>query len=361
FKVLTRPPASASAMLVILAFIILFHIISAILIFIATTSNAWWFVTEGQFYTDLWYRCNITCKEIPGSATADAAPCPQVRANADSRFCVMDRLSSGSAGDHDPLHHQIAMWLSYGFFDRSSLPLFIRLNARARDSCSRPSFPACYCLVRLLHTSPALAARPTSLSAAVPTALVTGCPLTTPSLCVMIAASIYTAERANFQAKEVKTGEYGYAFVVAWVAFPMTFISGLMYLVLRKRKGGSTLENPFPHLKASDVTLLKLSPAPLKAFVSSRPLMSRVDVPKRQRNGSCFAGQNGLYVAVRSIASVDVLPDDDEVKHLGSADHHEGATLQAHEDQTAESLGRTTPMVFHLEKVPSLSSWVTYM
>ena len=34
--------------------------------------QAWWFVTEGQFYTDLWYRCNVTCKEIPGSATADA-------------------------------------------------------------------------------------------------------------------------------------------------------------------------------------------------------------------------------------------------------------------------------------------------
>lgn len=52
----------------------------------------------------------------------------------------------------------------------------------------------------------------------------------------MIAASIYTAERTSFQATDVQQGDYGYSYVLAWVAFPMTLMSGLMYLVLRKRK-----------------------------------------------------------------------------------------------------------------------------
>lgn len=56
------------------------------------------------------------------------------------------------------------------------------------------------------------------------------------ALCVMVAASVYTAERTGFQIRAVQEGNYGYSFVLAWVAFPMTFISGLMYLVLRKRK-----------------------------------------------------------------------------------------------------------------------------
>lgn len=56
------------------------------------------------------------------------------------------------------------------------------------------------------------------------------------ALCVMIAVSVYTAEHGSFQAEPIQKGDFGYSFVLAWVAFPMTFISGLMYLVLRKRK-----------------------------------------------------------------------------------------------------------------------------
>lgn len=59
---------------------------------------------------------------------------------------------------------------------------------------------------------------------------------TSTAFCVMTGASIYTAEHLNFNGEDFKKGEYGYAFVVAWVAFPITFLSGLMYLVLRKRK-----------------------------------------------------------------------------------------------------------------------------
>lgn len=58
----------------------------------------------------------------------------------------------------------------------------------------------------------------------------------------MIAASIYTDRRedlhkSNFEFyRQVQEGSYGYSFILAWVAFAFTFISGLMYLILRKRK-----------------------------------------------------------------------------------------------------------------------------
>ncbi|KAK7939874.1 hypothetical protein WMY93_003200 [Mugilogobius chulae] len=51
------------------------------------------------------------------------------------------------------------------------------------------------------------------------------------SLCVMIAASVYTAEKDSFHIPSLQSGSYGASFILAWVAFPMTLISGLVYLV----------------------------------------------------------------------------------------------------------------------------------
>ncbi|TUM45530.1 Epithelial membrane protein 2 [Bagarius yarrelli] len=171
----THPPAPLSAMLVILAFIILFHIISVILLFISTIQNAWWFTTNGDFYTDLWYMCNVTCNEIPESATKNAGYLQTVQAAMilATILCCVD------------------------FF------VFILQLFRLKQG-ERFVFTA---IIQLLS-----------------------------SLCVMIAASVYTAERTSFQIPSVHEGEFGYSFVLAWVAFPMTFISGIMYLVLRKRK-----------------------------------------------------------------------------------------------------------------------------
>uniref|UniRef100_A0A8C9VLI6 Epithelial membrane protein 2 n=1 Tax=Scleropages formosus TaxID=113540 RepID=A0A8C9VLI6_SCLFO len=56
------------------------------------------------------------------------------------------------------------------------------------------------------------------------------------AFCVMVGASIYTAEHKSFQQVEFRDGRYGYSFVLAWITFPLTLFSGLMYLVLRKRK-----------------------------------------------------------------------------------------------------------------------------
>ncbi|XP_076839846.1 epithelial membrane protein 2 [Brachyhypopomus gauderio] len=162
-------------MLVILAFIVLFHIVSAILLFIATIHNAWWFVKDGNFYTDLWFSCNVTCVNIEGSATKDAGFLQAVQATmilATILCCV-------------------------GFF------VFILQLFRLKQG-ERFVFTAIIQLVSCL--------------------------------CVMIAASIYTAQKDTFHTEAMNDGEYGYAFVVAWVAVPVTLISGLMYLVLRKRK-----------------------------------------------------------------------------------------------------------------------------
>ncbi|KAL2101886.1 hypothetical protein ACEWY4_003647 [Coilia grayii] len=165
-------------MLVILAFIILFHIVSAILLFIATIKNAWWVVGSdaNSIYADLWYVCNNTlCGPIPNSASSDAGYLQAVQATMilSTILCCV------------------------GFF------VFILQLFRLKQG-ERFVFTA---IIQLLS-----------------------------SLCVMIGASIYTAQHTSFQEQKLQQGGYGYTFVLAWIAFPMTLISGLMYLVLRKRK-----------------------------------------------------------------------------------------------------------------------------
>lgn len=50
-------------------------------------------------------------------------------------------------------------------------------------------------------------------------------------LCIMIAASIYT-DRFH---RDEKDGGYGHSFILAWIAFGLTFISSITYFVLRKK------------------------------------------------------------------------------------------------------------------------------
>ncbi|KAL7405126.1 hypothetical protein ABVT39_024108 [Epinephelus coioides] len=49
-------------------------------------------------------------------------------------------------------------------------------------------------------------------------------------LCIMIAASIYTAELHTSD-----EGGYGHSYVLAWISFVLTFILAITYLVLRKK------------------------------------------------------------------------------------------------------------------------------
>lgn len=60
--------------------------------------------------------------------------------------------------------------------------------------------------------------------------------LSVPAVCVMIAASIYTHQKDSFHVVSLREGSYGASYILAWISFPMTLISGVLYLVLRKRK-----------------------------------------------------------------------------------------------------------------------------
>ncbi|XP_062304295.1 epithelial membrane protein 1 [Osmerus eperlanus] len=53
-------------------------------------------------------------------------------------------------------------------------------------------------------------------------------------LCIMIAASIYTAQ-FHHQEREEGLGWYGHSFILAWVSFVFTFLLGVVYVVLRKK------------------------------------------------------------------------------------------------------------------------------
>ncbi|XP_072239958.1 epithelial membrane protein 1 [Leuresthes tenuis] len=50
-------------------------------------------------------------------------------------------------------------------------------------------------------------------------------------LCIMIAASIYTAELHTNET----TGGYGHCYILAWISFVLSFILTIIYLVLRKK------------------------------------------------------------------------------------------------------------------------------
>ncbi|KAM7386588.1 hypothetical protein PAMA_009276 [Pampus argenteus] len=165
-------------MLIILAFIILFHVAATILLFVATINNAWWVVSQAGrdvIYTDLWYSCNTTCYPVENSHSADAAYLQAVQATmilATILCCV-------------------------SFF------VFILQLFRLQQG-ERFLFTA---IIQLLS-----------------------------ALCVMVAASIYTAQKKSFHVPSLQEGVYGSSYVLAWISFPMTLMSGLMYLVLRKRK-----------------------------------------------------------------------------------------------------------------------------
>ncbi|XP_028913997.1 epithelial membrane protein 2 [Ornithorhynchus anatinus] len=167
-------------MLVLLAFIIVFHITSAALLFISTIDNAWW-VGEG-FYADLWRLCqnSTNCTEISdsykGYQTLQAVQATMILSTI---LCCIALLVF-------------------------VLQLF-RLKQGERFVLTS--------IIQLLSC-----------------------------LCVMIAAAIYTDRHEELHKKnmdfykEMDGGKYGYSFILAWIAFAFTFISGIMYLVLRKRK-----------------------------------------------------------------------------------------------------------------------------
>lgn len=50
----------------------------------------------------------------------------------------------------------------------------------------------------------------------------------------MSAAAIYTVRHTDWH---VTTDySYGFAYILAWVAFPLALLSGIIYVILRKRE-----------------------------------------------------------------------------------------------------------------------------
>ncbi|XP_052052333.1 epithelial membrane protein 2 [Apodemus sylvaticus] len=171
-------------MLVILAFIIIFHIVSTTLLFISTIDNAWW-VGDG-FSADLWRVCtnSTNCTEINSLSSAEEG----------GGYSVMQAVQATM------ILSTILSCISFLIF---LLQLF-RLKQGERFILTA--------IIQLMSC-----------------------------LCVMIGASIYTDRRQDFHNHSglydfVKEGSYGYSFILAWVAFAFTFVSGFMYMILRKRK-----------------------------------------------------------------------------------------------------------------------------
>ncbi|XP_006277691.1 epithelial membrane protein 3 [Alligator mississippiensis] len=55
-------------------------------------------------------------------------------------------------------------------------------------------------------------------------------------LSVFTAAMIYTVHVSEFHQKRAPGGRFGYCFVLAWLTFPLSLISSIMYIHLRKRE-----------------------------------------------------------------------------------------------------------------------------
>lgn len=53
-------------------------------------------------------------------------------------------------------------------------------------------------------------------------------------LCVMSAAAIYTVRHSEWHVNTEYA--YGFAYILAWVAFPLALLSGIIYVILRKRE-----------------------------------------------------------------------------------------------------------------------------
>ncbi|XP_018409142.1 PREDICTED: peripheral myelin protein 22 [Nanorana parkeri] len=53
------------------------------------------------------------------------------------------------------------------------------------------------------------------------------------ALCIVAGASIFTVRHTDWH----KDGaSFGFAYILAWVAFPLSAISGIIYIILRKRE-----------------------------------------------------------------------------------------------------------------------------
>uniref|UniRef100_A0A4W5PAW7 Epithelial membrane protein 1 n=1 Tax=Hucho hucho TaxID=62062 RepID=A0A4W5PAW7_9TELE len=158
-------------MLVLLAGIFLLHLTSIILLLVATIDNAWWMTKTMS--TDVWARWILT----NGTWSSNDLPSyyPQEYLQAVQASSILACIFS-------------------------SLGLFVFVGQLfTLSKGQRFTFSGIFQLIACL--------------------------------CIMIAASIYTD---IFHKKELD-GWYGHSFILAWISFAFTFISSIIYFVLRKK------------------------------------------------------------------------------------------------------------------------------
>ncbi|KAM9296146.1 peripheral myelin protein 22 [Gastrophryne carolinensis] len=54
------------------------------------------------------------------------------------------------------------------------------------------------------------------------------------ALCIVAGASIFTARHSEWS--KDSSASFGFAYILAWVALPLSAISGIIYVILRKRE-----------------------------------------------------------------------------------------------------------------------------
>jgi len=159
-------------MLLILLAVLILHLITLVLLFVSTAANAWTTAAGGSSARDLWYNCE------PYNQGYHCKPAT----NEDWIQAV-----------------QALMVLSVLFCFFSLIAFVYQLFKLVKGG--RFFFTAVFQILA--------------------------------SLFVMCGAIIYTVMRP--EPKEADAA-FGYAYVLAWVAFPLSLISGLIYIVLRKRE-----------------------------------------------------------------------------------------------------------------------------
>ncbi|XP_043936474.1 epithelial membrane protein 3 [Protopterus annectens] len=147
------------------------HLIALVILFIATLDKTWWVNNDQK--GDLWYKCFY-------ENHTDAWTCE-------------------SATDNEWLHAIQALMILAVLFCTVSLVLFL-------------------CQLYALKQGGLFYA--------------TGIFQIFASLAVLTGVVIYTVHVAEIQKNP--NGHFGHCFYLAWVAFPLTMVSGIMYIHLRK-------------------------------------------------------------------------------------------------------------------------------
>ncbi|XP_055366810.1 epithelial membrane protein 2-like isoform X2 [Betta splendens] len=173
-------------MLILLAVIFAVHIIGIVLLLVATIDNAWWMTQNVS--TDVWFRW----------------------------------VQQGGVWNHTDLpsgtsYPQVGVWAQ---------PVSLAPPAEYLQAVQACSVLAC--IFSILGVFVFVAQLFTLEKGQRFT--ISGVFQFIACLCIMVAASIYTD---RFHLNE--NGWYGHSFILAWISFGLTFISSIIYFVLRKK------------------------------------------------------------------------------------------------------------------------------